>query len=110
MRRSQSDQMNSEQGESPVRRFPRVGSQYQTRISKSTEPAPDSTRPKPDRMRMSIDFPYILEKEANQNESFDINGRSNLFGYTSALAQYFHCTIIERGFYLLEDAAPAARP
>ena len=78
MRRSQPDHMVLGDGEgslneeSPVRRFPRVGAQFQTRISKSTGP---SIRPTPD--RMSVDFPYISEKEAEQQNHFCVNGRSN---------------------------------
>lgn len=56
---------------SPVRRFPRLGSQYQTRISnKFTEP---SARPVP--VKMSANFPYISENEAEQKDYLDINGR-----------------------------------
>mmetsp|Transcript_43531 Transcript_43531/g.49071 ORF Transcript_43531/g.49071 Transcript_43531/m.49071 type:complete len:1967 (-) Transcript_43531:117-6017(-) len=57
--------------EIPVRRFPRVGSQYQTRISsKFIEPF---VRPAP--IKMSANFPYIPENEAGKSESFDINAR-----------------------------------
>lgn len=55
------------------RRFPRIGSVYQTRISKSTEP---SDRPPPD--RMSKDYPYISEIEESKGKQF--NNTDNNFG------------------------------
>jgi hypothetical protein len=60
------------QEDSTVRRFPRVGAQFQTRISKSTGP---SIRPTPE--RMSVDFPYISEKEAGQPHQVLVNGMFN---------------------------------
>lgn len=66
MRHSQPDDTASTEGddgsvqeEGIVRRFPRIGAQFQTRISKSTG---CTLRPTPE--RMSVDFPYISEKEA----------------------------------------------
>ena len=43
------------------RRFPRIGSQFQTRISKSTEP---SDRPSP--MLLSTDFPYLTSDDVRK--------------------------------------------
>ena len=61
----------SSHAEGPVRRFPRVGSQYQTRISsKLIEPF---ARPLP--VKMSANFPHIPENEAKKNDYLDINGR-----------------------------------
>jgi len=75
MRRSQPDQTLSGYGDdfslqedSTVRRFPRIGAQFQTRISKSTGL---SIRPTPE--RMSVNFPYILEKEAGQRDQIQAN-------------------------------------
>lgn len=76
MRRSQPDNTVSGetddgtfQDESIVRRFPRVGAQFQTRISKSTG---FTIRPAPE--RMSVDFPYISEKEAGEVDQARANG------------------------------------
>ena len=57
------------------RRFPRIGSLYQTRISKSTEP---SDRPTPD--RMSKDYPYISEVEEHKGKVKFNNTDTNNFG------------------------------
>jgi hypothetical protein len=48
------------------RRFPRIGSQFQTRIGKSTEPL--DRRP-PD--RMSTKYPYATEHEVNRCRDSD---------------------------------------
>ena len=76
MRGSQPDQIGLGDGEdaplkddSIVRRFPRIGAQFQTRISKS---AGQSVRTTPE--RMSIDFPYISEKEALEQDRLHVNG------------------------------------
>ena len=52
-----------------IRRFPRVGAQFQTRISKATGL---SIRPTPE--RMSSDFPYLSEIEVEQRSSINENG------------------------------------
>lgn len=79
MRRSQPDHTVpgetddvSSHEESSVRRPPRVGSQFQTRISKSTG---FTIRPTPE--RMSVDFPYISEKEAGESDEIQSNGMSH---------------------------------
>jgi hypothetical protein len=78
MRRSQPDHAISGDGDdaslqedSTVRRFPRIGAQFQTRISKSIGL---SIRPIPE--LMSVDFPYISEKEAEQRDQVQANGMS----------------------------------
>lgn len=77
MRRSQPDDTSSMEDDDAssheqgiVRRFPRIGSQFQTRISKSTA---FTMRPTPE--RMSVDFPYISEREA---ESLDHSDSKNI--------------------------------
>jgi hypothetical protein len=78
MRRTQSDNPGSEgevepkQDEEPKspekqlypRRFPRIGSQFQTRISKDT--AEPTGRPVPD--RFSVDFPHLSVKDADSGQ------------------------------------------
>lgn len=65
------------------RRFPRIGSQFQTRIAKSTDPL---DRPLPD--LMSAEYPYVTEFEvvSNGNVRFsDANseqGRSFVLKFT----------------------------
>ena len=56
-----------------VRQFPRVGAQFQTRISKSTD---FTIRPAP--KRISVDFPHILEQEARPAEQNETNGMLKL--------------------------------
>ena len=53
------------------RRFPRLGSQFQTRIRKSHEPL---ERPSPD--LMSSEFPFISEEEA---QARDLEPKSEYF-------------------------------
>ena len=81
MRCSQPDQTASGNGDdiscqddSIPRRFPRIGAQFQTRISKSTG---HTIRPAPD--RMFVDFPYVLEKEAGERVEVEVNGMSHKF-------------------------------
>jgi hypothetical protein len=78
MRRSQPDHAVSGDGDdvslqedSTVRRFPRVGAQFQTRISKSIG---QSIRPIPE--RMSVDFPHISEKDSEKRDQVHANGMS----------------------------------
>jgi hypothetical protein len=49
------------------RRFPRVGSQFQTRIAKWSDPL---DRPPPD--RMSVEYPYATEIEVFSSGSSDV--------------------------------------
>ena len=56
----------------PIRRFPRVGSQYQTRIL--NRPSETSSRPAP--VKMSSDFPYKSDNERiEQQIHLESNGR-----------------------------------
>ncbi len=78
MRRSQPDNVvpreadnGTVQDESIARRFPRIGAQFQTRISKSTG---FTIRPAPE--RMSVDFPYMSEKEVGELGNGRVNGMS----------------------------------
>jgi hypothetical protein len=45
------------------RRFPRLGSQFQTRISKSTEPSD-----RPAALLLSVDFPYLTTQDVDKEQ------------------------------------------
>ena len=59
------------------RRFPRIGSQFQTRIGKSTEPL---DRHPPD--RVSSEYPYVTQDEVDIWREYGVHGdRSERGGY-----------------------------
>lgn len=57
------------------RRFPRLGSQFQTRISKSIEP---SDRPSP--LPMSVEFPYLTTLDVDEQQQQQFTAVSSFTG------------------------------
>jgi hypothetical protein len=66
------------------RRFPRIGSQFQTRIAKSSDPL---DRPLPE--RMSVEYPYVTEIEVLSSGKSDISDGKT--GYGKFIRSLFHC-------------------
>ena len=110
MKQSQPERMVLDDGDgsshqqSPVRRFPRVGAQFQTRISKSTGP---SVRPTPD--RMSVNFPFLSEKEVDQRGDLHVNGMSSCSSSSFASGGSKACSHATYDFPLVDTLVVGTR-
>ena len=67
------------------RRFPRLGSQFQTRISKSTEPSD-----RPAALLLSVDFPYLTTQDVDKEQQQQQQQQQQLSPTSSTPRQDIH--------------------